>query len=116
MNLVIWSEIEPCLSIIAACIPTFGPLLRNGFPLNSFASSVRSWFKRSSSSSASLEPEQLSKKPKSDVENLPGGSGRWNRLDDHSSSMDGLELGQVQSESTNDDRELREGAVRVEEP
>ena len=63
-----------------------------------------------------MEPEQLSKKLRPDLDDLPGGSRRWKRLDDHPSSMDGLELGKLRGESTHDNRGLGEGAVTVEEP
>ncbi|MCJ1245199.1 hypothetical protein MMC30_002400 [Trapelia coarctata] len=41
-NSVIWCEIEPCTSIIAACLPTFGPLVKGRNSLLPFSKDVRS--------------------------------------------------------------------------
>lgn len=40
-NLSIWSVIEPCISIIAACLPTLGPLVRDGVSLQSLIRSLQ---------------------------------------------------------------------------
>lgn len=56
VNNLIWMTIEPCASVIAACLPTFGPLFKDarssGFIIRSIRSllSIRSQFSRSSSS------------------------------------------------------------------
>ncbi|KAL8814116.1 MAG: hypothetical protein Q9191_008573, partial [Dirinaria sp. TL-2023a] len=43
-NLSIWSVIEPCISIIAACLPTLGPLIRDGVSLLSLARRLQQRF------------------------------------------------------------------------
>lgn len=58
VNNVIWSLIEPCISILAACLPTFGPLVKLKFSLRSslrsfLLSSHRFGFKRSDGGSRS---------------------------------------------------------------
>ena len=56
VNLIVWSEIEPCVSIIAACLPTFGPLVKNGHSIQSLARSLQSKIlKQKSSDSTSIE-------------------------------------------------------------
>ena len=53
---VIWSEIEPNASIVAACLPNFGPLIKSGLSLQSLARSFQSHiFKRSTTSSSDSE-------------------------------------------------------------
>ncbi|MCJ1232403.1 hypothetical protein MMC14_000355 [Varicellaria rhodocarpa] len=42
VNTLIWSTIEPCTSIIAACLPTYGPLYRDGSSFKSFVYGLRS--------------------------------------------------------------------------
>ena len=42
LQLTIWSDIEPCCSIIAACLPTLGPLFREGRSPESLVSSILS--------------------------------------------------------------------------
>ncbi|CAG8948662.1 hypothetical protein HYFRA_00001782 [Hymenoscyphus fraxineus] len=41
-NIFIWSRIEPCCSVVAACLPTFGPLFENGRTPESIVASFRS--------------------------------------------------------------------------
>ena len=58
VNNVIWSLIEPCVSILAACLPTFGPLVKSQLSLGSLVrsllpSSHRFYFKRSTGGSES---------------------------------------------------------------
>lgn len=56
VNSVIWSEIEPCASIIAACLPTFGPMVKGGRSIPSLARSIKSHvFKRMGSTSTSSQ-------------------------------------------------------------
>ncbi|MCJ1409838.1 hypothetical protein MMC19_003921 [Ptychographa xylographoides] len=46
----LWSNIEPCTSVIAACLPTLGPLLQDGRSPMSLVHSIRSyWSNRSGS-------------------------------------------------------------------
>ncbi|MCJ1391625.1 hypothetical protein MMC18_004490 [Xylographa bjoerkii] len=40
----IWSFIEPCMSIVAACLPTLAPVFKGGRDLGSIVRSVRSVF------------------------------------------------------------------------
>ncbi|CAD6589006.1 MAG: hypothetical protein ASARMPREDX12_003557 [Alectoria sarmentosa] len=81
INLIIWSEIEPCMSIVAACLPTFGPLIQGGFSLPSLARSFQSRiFKQSTSTSTESEPRGVSGWPASNY--TPKSDGSWNRLHD----------------------------------
>ncbi|KAA6408787.1 MAG: integral membrane [Lasallia pustulata] len=41
VNMLIWSEIEPCASIIAGCLPTFGPLVTGGHSIPNLARSIK---------------------------------------------------------------------------
>ncbi|ERF76448.1 hypothetical protein EPUS_07328 [Endocarpon pusillum Z07020] len=41
-NCVLWSVIEPCASIIAACLPTYGPLFEEGHGLTTIFRSIAS--------------------------------------------------------------------------
>jgi len=50
VNILIWSTIEPCVSIIAACLPTYGPLFRHGGTFKSLVSSIRSLMRTSKTS------------------------------------------------------------------
>jgi len=52
-----WDRIEPCASIVCACLPTFGPLLRGHRLIESI---IRSAFSRFSSKSSRSEPRNLS--------------------------------------------------------
>lgn len=59
VNNVIWSEIEPCASIIAACLPTFGPLIKSGFSLQSLAKSFHSHIFKHSPQSSTTDTERF---------------------------------------------------------
>jgi len=48
---MIWSEVEACWSIVCACLPTLGPLFRNGRAPESIINSVRCAFSKRSSES-----------------------------------------------------------------
>ncbi|CAG8952290.1 hypothetical protein HYFRA_00001033 [Hymenoscyphus fraxineus] len=55
-NITIWSTIEPACSVIAACLPTFGPLSQKGRSPESLVASIRSALSlRSSSNSLATE-------------------------------------------------------------
>jgi len=43
MNIIIWSQIEPCISIVAACLPSLSPLLGSGKGGQKWISSIRSF-------------------------------------------------------------------------
>ena len=69
---VIWLIIEPCASIIAACLPVFGPFFKGGEAPGLIARSVRSVFSGSSQpsgsdSSGSHQVTQRSTRPSSAV-------------------------------------------------
>lgn len=55
-NIIIWSRIEPCCSVVAACLPTIGPLVKGGRSPESLVHSIRSLF--SMRSSLSLRGEK----------------------------------------------------------
>jgi hypothetical protein len=40
----IWAEVEPNMSVIAACLPTYGPLFKNGGIFPRMANSIKSMF------------------------------------------------------------------------
>lgn len=64
-NTAIWSIIEPCTSSIAACLPTYGPLFKDGRGLSTLLRSVASKLSITSSSShnaALLLPEDEPRK------------------------------------------------------
>ncbi|MCJ1246110.1 hypothetical protein MMC30_003315 [Trapelia coarctata] len=50
-DILIWSAIEPCTSIICACLPTLGPLFKGGRTPESLVNSLRSYFSNRSRSS-----------------------------------------------------------------
>ncbi|KAI0398798.1 hypothetical protein F4802DRAFT_114603 [Xylaria palmicola] len=52
VNNVIWAEIESCCSVIAACLPTYGPLIRS-FAFPTFLTSLFSSAKRRSTAQSS---------------------------------------------------------------
>jgi len=55
VNNLVWMAIEPCASIIAACLPTLGPLFKGKRSLGSIIRSIRSALSvRSQSSSSDL--------------------------------------------------------------
>ena len=96
VNNVIWSEIEPCASIVAACLPTLGPLIKNGISLQSLAKSFHSQvFKHSTSSSTT------------DTKRFPGSgwaaphaprSREWSSLEDENGAKyftEDIELGKT---------------------
>ena len=94
VNNVIWSEIEPCASIIAACLPTFGPLIKSGVSLQSLAKSFHSQVFKHSTSSSTTETERF---PSSGwaAPHIPR-SREWNNLEDENSAKDfteDIELG-----------------------
>ncbi|KAL9620551.1 MAG: hypothetical protein Q9160_004912 [Pyrenula sp. 1 TL-2023] len=61
-NILIWSRIEPCCSVVAACLPTLGPLVRSGRDPGSLVNSIRSIF--SVHSSISLGSLRARRSPK----------------------------------------------------
>ena len=65
----IWAEVEPCCSIVAACLPSLGPLAKEGHFLHSMIMSLRSLASKSSKTSSitadegSASSEDLPKRP-----------------------------------------------------
>lgn len=68
VNMIMWSSIEACASVICASLPFYAPLLRKGFSLGPFFTSLRSAFSlprkedrsRSVSSKRSMQKETSS--------------------------------------------------------
>ena len=91
-NLSIWSVIEPCISIIAACLPTLGPLIRDGTSLQSL---IRSLHLRSAKRNRSTLIE--SNRSKRQVQDDLSPSGRaWHKFPEDCSNTSysvGVELG-----------------------
>jgi hypothetical protein len=71
-----WSKIEPSSSIIAACLPTYGPLLSHS-SLGTMIKSARSFFSISSRN-RSREFSDANKEYNSHDENVPGHN--WHEL------------------------------------
>lgn len=111
VNLVIWSEIEPCMSIVAACLPTFGPFVQGGLSLQSLARSFQSRvFKKRASTSTGSEQRANVGWPTSAY--TPRSDGSWNRLEDNKNSTPpaaDIELGERKAHS---DRWLDQNEVR----
>ena len=97
VNNVIWSEIEPCASIIAACLPTFGPLIKNGISLQSLAKSLHSHIFKHSTSSSNTDTERLASSGWN-ASHVPRFR-EWNSLEDENSTKvftDDIELGKTE--------------------
>ncbi|MCJ1245732.1 hypothetical protein MMC30_002936 [Trapelia coarctata] len=94
----LWDRIEPCASIIAACLPTYGPLVRGNRLLESWIKSAASFFSmRSSSRSSRPKKSTTDVSSTTDTEALRSKSA-WERLSGHNGvgftaiSNDELEL------------------------
>ncbi|KAH8602298.1 hypothetical protein B0O99DRAFT_735736 [Bisporella sp. PMI_857] len=84
-NIFIWSRIEPCCSVVAACLPTFGPLLKDGRTPESVIASIRSVLSiRSSSNSMStekrLDSSHGSANPSRSLDDEEAARKEWHRL------------------------------------
>ena len=82
-NGFIWAHIEPSCSVIAACLPTYGPFFINSrYSLGGLLSSLRSFMSLGSRSPSSRE-EGLISDPKSSGQDLELSNGRnaWVKLD-----------------------------------
>ncbi|KAF7505270.1 hypothetical protein GJ744_001057 [Endocarpon pusillum] len=60
-NCALWSVIEPCTSIIAACLPTYGPLFKEGLGLPTPFRSIASKFRLPSNKSQISHEDQRQK-------------------------------------------------------
>ena len=66
VNIFIWSRIEPCCSVVAACLPTLGPFFQNGHSPASLVENIRSIFSsRGSTSSLAVGSRKVSEDSKS---------------------------------------------------
>jgi len=83
-NNFIWATIEPCTSIIAACLPTLGPLLQTWRAPESIVNSVRSVLSIHSAGSAS-RTNAATLKAKQDSEHSQSSLDKraWIALDSH---------------------------------
>ena len=103
VNNVIWSEIEPCASIVAACLPTFGPLIKNGISLQSLAKSFHSQVFKHSTSSSTTDTERLAGSGWA-APNAPR-SREWSSLEDENSVKhftEDIELGKTRGVGVRD--------------
>ncbi|KAI9743193.1 MAG: hypothetical protein M1818_003036, partial [Claussenomyces sp. TS43310] len=97
-NCLLWSRIEPCCSVIAACLPTLWPLVQGRSP-ESLVNSVQSVFSiRSADSLAgSRRKPQEFLSDGSDVSNRSEAKREWYRL--HSpgtATVENVELGAIE--------------------
>ena len=103
VNNVIWSEIEPCASIIAACLPTFGPLIQNGISLQSLAKSLHSHMFKHSTSSSTTDTERLASNGWT-APHIPR-LREWNSIEDENSTKvftGDIELGKTKAHGRGD--------------
>ncbi|KAL9124980.1 MAG: hypothetical protein Q9217_005759 [Psora testacea] len=84
VNSVIWSLIEPCVSIVAACLPTLGPLVKSKTSLRSLARSLQSHILRRSKSgvTSSEDSSHVSNGRQSDLTANSKPQGPWSPLPD----------------------------------
>ncbi|MCJ1373425.1 hypothetical protein MMC20_004653 [Loxospora ochrophaea] len=84
----LWDRITPCSSIVAACLPTYGPLIR-GTNFSSIFSTAASWFSISSTKqSATTKKATCDSSPSSGTVNSRQAVRSWQRLHDDKASGD----------------------------
>lgn len=122
VNNLIWMIIEPCASVIAACLPTFGPLFRDGRSPGSIIRSIRSVlsFRSQSSNSSSSGSRKRSAETVSDSEHGDAGA-RIQGIDygSYSTHVRSKQQDEAELESGNTDpgiRVLRETDVSSRAP
>ncbi|KAL8848317.1 MAG: hypothetical protein Q9221_006671 [Calogaya cf. arnoldii] len=102
-NSSLWSKLEPSASIIAACLPTYGPLFKNR-TLGSMFKSAASFFSiRSKSRSSAFDPSKGQ-----GSEEYNGANGSWHELRPHNYDHETkIEAGSTQSHGEADASYIR---------
>ncbi|KAF3010113.1 hypothetical protein E8E14_000708 [Neopestalotiopsis sp. 37M] len=111
-NVSLWDRITPCSSIIAACLPTYAPLLRGRNILESLVRTAESWFSFGRGSKSSLGRMSTSTQKQSDAwtrassnEHLRG----WN----NAQNEQGANLAHVTAENIQLHDTLKPNAVNI---
>lgn len=118
VNNVIWSLIEPCVSVVAACLPTFGPLLTSDLSLRSLVRSFQSRtfsFKRSTGASSSKDSTHSDRDGRWQTAPRMATQAPWSPLPDGAAMMTyraDMELGDA-GKGDNEESEPPRGVTRA---
>lgn len=93
VNSSLWSKLEPSASIIAACLPTYGPIMQKRSFRSIFKSAVSFFSVHSGSRNSAASPSKYS-----DSENYNGAKHSWHELRPHDYSHETkIQAGSTQS-------------------